>query len=546
MVSGRSPGTPRRSRGLLLVGALLLTAGLAAVLAFEAYRADRSHRRVTEQVLRDYVRFAARELARHTSHDIDAHAGELLDQLACDSPERSAAWALGRLTDGECSGGAGVVPDSYIRFDPHRGAIVDAVGGLDASGTAEIARVLAEIPAGQTRGQVVLTQSGRPVLLYWRSFQDPSVVPVHAIALGEPTLGVIVERILDEQPLLPKALVEPRAQRVHLTAELRLADGSVLHRTGADASSPFSAEESLELGGGEDLRVVVSLSERAAGELVIGGLPRSRLPLLATLLFIAVGLVGTAVHQLRREHELAQLRDAFVSGVSHELRTPLAQIRLFAETLRYRRVRSSDEVERSLCIIDEEAGRLSHLVDNLLAFHRDGRTVTSIRLEPLELATFVAETVDRFAPLVSVRHNRFVVDIPAGLMAQADADAMTRVLTNLLDNAVKYGREGQTVRITSKQIANRVRLVIDDEGSGVRRSDRQRIWEPFVRAGRGDGAVTGTGIGLSVVRELMAAMGGRAWAEDAPGGGARFVIELQAPPPHGAEDRPMEPSHAPA
>jgi signal transduction histidine kinase len=366
-------------------------------------------------------------------------------------------------------------------------------------------------------------------LLAWRDYGANSAVPVHGILFPASVPAAIIEEILDSQPLLPNALVEPRVQRDYLTAKLRLAGGTpALLGDEGDPSASFSAEATLAAVATGDVRVVASLSAAAADALVIGGLPRSRLPLLATLLCVAAGLIAVAVHQLRREHELARLRDAFVSGVSHELRTPLAQIRLFAETLRLGRVRSREETDRSLAILDEEAERLSQLVDNLLAFNRAGRVATSVELAPLALAPFVADTVERFAPLVREYNNRFVVDIPADLIVAADRDAMARVLTNLIENAVKYGREGQTVRISAGEGEQRVRVIIDDEGAGVQRADRRRIWQPFVRGAQRSAATTGTGIGLSVVRDLVAAMGGTVWADEAPAGGARFVVELPA------------------
>src|SRR5256885_11553687 len=113
-----------------------------------------------------------------------------------------------------------------------------------------------------------------------------------------------------------------------------------------------------------------------APKLVIGGMPRSNVPMLLSLLALTAGLVVAALLQLRREYELSQLRADFVSGVSHELRTPLAQIRMFSETLLLGRVRSDEERERSLGIIDQEARRLTHLVENLLHFSRSERRLT--------------------------------------------------------------------------------------------------------------------------------------------------------------------------
>jgi signal transduction histidine kinase len=532
---------------VLLVAVLLLTLGLVAVLAFEAYRADRSHRQVTEQVLEDYVRFAALELARHAGREIDARATNVLDSLACGEGERPAAAALSLLERDGCGPCGRFVPDAYVRFDPEAGGVVEVAGDLRPAALAEIERRLAAIPRGRLAGAarggggglLAVDAGGRPLLLAWRDYGADAAVPVHAVVVPEATLAAIVDETIDSRPLLPMALVEPRAQRAYLKAELRLTNGGASGLDGSGPASSFAAEEPLEAAIGGDVWIVASLATGAADSLIIGGVPRSRLPLLAALLCIGVGLIAVAAHQLRREHELARLRDAFVSGVSHELRTPLAQIRLFAETLRAGRVRSDEETARSLAILDEESERLSHMVDNLLAFNRAGRVTMRLTLGRLPLAPFVEETVERFAPLVRARGNRFDVEVPRQLTVRADRDALTRVLTNLLENAVKYGPEGQTVRITATDDGGRVRLIVDDEGSGVQRADRGRIWEPFVRGmHRGVGA-TGTGIGLSVVRDLTAAMDGSAWIDDAPAGGGRFVIELPSVVGTGPQGSPL-------
>jgi signal transduction histidine kinase len=114
----------------------------------------------------------------------------------------------------------------------------------------------------------------------------------------------------------------------------------------------------------------VGVRPNADQRLVMGGTTSARLPLLLVLLVVIAGLIGMALLLVRREAELVRLRADFVSGVSHELRTPLAQIRMFTETLLLGRVRSDIERRRSLEIIDQEARRLTHLVENVLLFSK--------------------------------------------------------------------------------------------------------------------------------------------------------------------------------
>jgi len=228
-----------------------------------------------------------------------------------------------------------------------------------------------------------------------------------------------------------------------------------------------------------------------------------------------------------------------VSGVSHELRTPLAQIRMFSETLLLGRVRSETEQMRSLEIIDQEARRLTHLVENLLHFSRSERQIARLSPAPTALAQLVRQTVEAFTPLAAARGVALATELHDGLVAPVDADALRQMLLNLLDNAVKYGSEEQTITVglRASERGRRARIWVDDQGPGIPAADRERIWDRFWRLERDRGsAVAGTGIGLSVVRELVALHDGRVWAEDAPGRGARFVIDLPLMPQ--AEDAP--------
>jgi signal transduction histidine kinase len=234
-----------------------------------------------------------------------------------------------------------------------------------------------------------------------------------------------------------------------------------------------------------------------------------------------------ALLQHRREYELAALRAEFVSNVSHELRTPLAQIRMFAETLLLGRVRSPEERRRSLEIVDQEARRLTHLVENVLLFSRAERGAVRLAPEPTELTGLVREVVDGFLPLALARQVTIRTELGEGLVVCVDRNAVRQILLNLLDNAVKYGPPGQTVTVATTAAGDSVRIRVDDQGPGIPPRDRRHVWERFWRLAREEkSAVAGTGIGLAVVHELTAQHGGRAWCEEAPGGGARFLVEL--------------------
>ena len=350
-------------------------------------------------------------------------------------------------------------------------------------------------------------------------------------------------------PLLPRALTGGVTVDSIGSVVVRDARGVPLYRSATQYQSTITGHDTL----GSfvaNLQVDVSMRPEIAGRLVIGGLPRSRLPLLISLFALTAGLIVIALFQLGREYDLASLRTDFVSGVSHELRTPLAQIRMFAETLMLGRVRNPDERQRSLEIIDQEARRLTQLVENLLHFSRSERQSLRVAPVPLVLGPAIRAVLESFSPLAETRHVRLATHLADGVVGQVDEGALRQMLLNLLDNAVKYGPEGQTVTVGTDPTSgggDRVRLWVQDQGPGIPAADREHIWDQFWRLERDRGsAMAGTGIGLSVVRELAALHRGRVWVEVAPGGGARFVIELPTAvlsPTPGATPTPAAPAH---
>ena len=145
--------------------------------------------------------------------------------------------------------------------------------------------------------------------------------------------------------------------------------------------------------------------------------------------------------------------------------------------------------------------------------------------EPILVALALA--IEAFAPLAAERGARVVSTVPPGLHARVDSLALRQVLTNLLENAVKYGPRGQTVTVGASTDGRCVRVWVDDEGPGVPAGEREVVWEAFRRGRQAEASgAAGSGIGLAVVRELAVQYGGGVRVADAPAGGARFSIEL--------------------
>ncbi len=338
----------------------------------------------------------------------------------------------------------------------------------------------------------------------------------------------IFQRVIARNALLPASVSRGAPNDSLLRVVVTGPGDAEIYRSAAGSAAAARATEPIP-GAFRWLSARVELRPEAAARLVEGGVPASPLPLLLGLLAVTAAVVGVAFLQLRRQHELARLRADFVSGVSHELRTPLTQIRMFSELLLGGRLRTDEERDRSLRLIDREARRLAYLVENVLDFTRAERGTLNVTPEPTRVARAVEEIVEGFAPVARARGMRIRTELDAEAAARLDPGAFRQVLLNYLENAVKYGPAGQTLVAGAARDGGTVRVWVDDEGPGIPPAQRGRIWEPYYRLNREiDRVVGGSGIGLSVVRGLVARHGGTTWMEDAPGGGARFIAEFPA------------------
>jgi signal transduction histidine kinase len=335
---------------------------------------------------------------------------------------------------------------------------------------------------------------------------------------------------LNRQPLVPPSLGHGKVTNAFVYVRIRDQGGVERYRLGQGPSTVWTVSKPFGdtyQGIFSGFTVEASISDQVSRQVVIGGVPNSRLPLFLGLFALNAGMIVTAILQLRREMALQRLRDEFVSSVSHELRTPLTQIRMFAETLLLDRVRSSEEQSRSLEIIDREARRLTQLVENILQFSRSERKVDSLVKEHRELAPLIQEIVDDFDSASNGDQNRFECRLGYGLAASVDPDALRQIVINLLDNAVKYGHRQQRIIVGLEAREGMAILTVDDEGPGIPQAERSRVFEQFHRLERDrQSAVAGTGIGLSVVKDLAIRHGGRCWVTTGDRGGAKFMVEL--------------------
>jgi signal transduction histidine kinase len=180
----------------------------------------------------------------------------------------------------------------------------------------------------------------------------------------------------------------------------------------------------------------------------------------------------------------------------------------------------------SLRHIDRETTRLGNLVENVLRFSRLGRSDSSPS-EAIDIADEVERIVDEFRPLAASRKAAIDLSADDHSLVKIRPEAARHVVVNLLDNAVKYGPVSQTVRVHVALRNERAIISVSDEGKGVPRHERENIWKAFARASTPT-AAAGSGIGLTIVRDVVRQNGGEAWVEDAQSGGAKFVVSLPA------------------
>ena len=234
-----------------------------------------------------------------------------------------------------------------------------------------------------------------------------------------------------------------------------------------------------------------------------------------------------AFRDLTQERALERMRSDFVSTVSHELRTPLAAIYGSAMTLRRPDLAGPGRGDELLDVIANESERLARTINDVLWASRldSGQLQVSIEsCDPARLVEGVVSAARTHLPA----NLALEIDVPDGLpRVAADPDKVRQVLTNLVENAVKYSPDGGAIQVGVDAGERHVRFAVRDEGLGIPAAERERIFEKFYRLDpnltRGVG---GTGLGLYICRELVARMGGRITVDSSEGGGSTFTVEL--------------------
>ncbi len=239
-------------------------------------------------------------------------------------------------------------------------------------------------------------------------------------------------------------------------------------------------------------------------------------------------LLGAVVvlHDITRLERLEQSQRDFVASVSHELRTPVTSIRGFAETLREGGLEDQEVAERFLSIIVEQTQHLSELIEDLLQLSRVEQDALGgvVQLEATPLEPLLQACVDA-AAVRSERHS-VELDCPAELTPWINARLFEQAISNLLDNAIKYSPAGGRIWVQVEVSQRDLEVRVGDEGVGISRENRSRIFHRFWRADKARTQAGGTGLGLPIVQNIVRAHAGRIEVESELGHGTLFRIIL--------------------
>ncbi len=251
-----------------------------------------------------------------------------------------------------------------------------------------------------------------------------------------------------------------------------------------------------------------------------------------------LGDLADAINTMGEELQSARGHErAFLLSVSHDLRTPLTSIRGYAQAIADGTVSDREEQLHAAEVISSESRRLQRLVADLLDLARLDAHQFSLTPRPIDAREVVAETVDGFRPQAGDIGVTLDFDADGAMPTTADPERLAQIVANLLENALKYATSAVTVGLT--QPAGVVRITVDDDGPGIDPDDLPHVFERLYASRTIPGRAVGTGIGLTIVRELAGAMGGDARVEPIGSVGTRFVVTIpSAGPPDSPPDAP--------
>jgi signal transduction histidine kinase len=255
------------------------------------------------------------------------------------------------------------------------------------------------------------------------------------------------------------------------------------------------------------------------------------------LLLLIIASAAALLRFTRRSERLAELQMNFVAGVSHELRTPLTVINTAAYNLQSKVSRNPEQVVKYGALIRQESGRLKELVEQVLSFAGSQAGRMTQETQPLAVENLIEASLESSKPVIEAGHFEVDKEITPGLpLIAGDARALQHAIQNLLTNAVKYGGGeanwiGISARLAKADGGEAIEIRVADHGPGIPAEEQRHIFDPFYRGKRAiQDQVHGTGLGLTLVKEIVTAHRGTISVRSQPEKGTEFVVRIPAAP----------------
>lgn len=444
----------------------------------------------------------------------------------------SADHLLAALVD--CRGCGGVSPRGILVWEREEGLLLGHPA-LVATHLDSVVRTLPwDTPIPPNRMATVSGEAEVPFLLLFMPFLGSEADTLWVgLDLDLDRVGDLFARSLVETGRARGFSEEAITSLVGLT--VRHSTGKLLYRSGPtdgvvragvrvwSTQDPYTAS----LTGDPGFEATLDVATAGVPLLTGGALPGSPWPLALTLGISVVFVTALALLLLARQQELVAERERFVAGVSHELRTPLAQILLYGETLALDRPAPQTR-QQAATIIVRETRRLIHLVENVLSLHRSDQASGPSVPAAHRIAPIVEEVVGECRELAANRGVHVSTEVDPSATVLADPVAMRQVFRNLVDNAIRHGREKGHVVVEAHSDGSETCVVVRDDGPGIPVAERARVWLPFSRLTPEDGK--GNGLGLAIVRQLIEGCRGQITLGEAAGGGAEFTVRVPRGP----------------
>lgn len=506
-----------------------------AFLGWQSYRSISQQRQLVQKVLLEYTQLAIEEYSRRIMSDIGyqqyfkhleqwqnkllkvttSTPMELFERITCDADNKGQLGLFYLLKKPSID----IAEKSLIQ--PQKCATKENYQ--------EILNILAQFDMTQLADKpfTVLHQGtvDKPISLVLTKYKEG----FFGFVVNRKYLVNALKESFNRAPLLPVVLANGLATNQMLALTISDHKGVVLFNNQQAAVPMESASKLL----GEEYnglfnqhKITAYIKKENAGQLIIGGLPDNNIMIILLTMLVALSVFTVSLQLLKKEKKLNQLRENFVAEVSHELRTPLTQIKMFAEMLQRGRTRNSAETKEYTNIIYRESLRLQYLIDNILKYSENDLSSKS-QLQRQNIAPIITQAVREFTPIAQQKDVSFELSVKPYELA-LNHQILFRIILNLLDNAIKYGPNKQTVTIHAAATTKGYNLIISDQGPGIPKHQREKIWQAYYRLpGENEAAISGTGIGLYLVKQLISQINASISLRTNETGGCCFILEWE-------------------